>query len=104
MQVLQSPIVSLLIRIIFKKKSFYLALLIFLLCKLFFGHRGIYDYSRNETFLAKKESALIRLEKSNQALLEDITKLRVDEKFQKKLARDELGVLSEDEFIVIFGR
>lgn len=75
-----------------------------LVLRLFFMDSGIIDYHSMNQTLEKKESDLQMLRKDNADLITEIHKIKTSPSYQKKLARDHLGVIANDEYLVIFSK
>jgi cell division protein FtsB len=75
---------------------------LFLVYQLVFSVNGIIDFYKMERLLASKKQELSEITVSIDNLREEIHLLKNDLKHQKKVAKQELGVLSKDEFLVLF--
>lgn len=63
---------------------------------------GIIDYHSMDTALVEKEAKLIELRAENAEIVNQIHKINTSPKYQKQLAREHLGVIAKDEYLVIF--
>lgn len=75
-----------------------------LFLRLIFVDRGVIDYFSKENLIKAKQIQLQYLEKDNVELNEEIKKIKSDVTYQKKLARDHLGVIDDDEYLVLFAK
>jgi len=73
-----------------------------LLLQLVFSKGGVIDYYSKENLLAVKFSELEQARLANQKLAQEIDKIRRDEAYQKQLARDNLGVIGQSEYLILF--
>lgn len=92
-----------------KKKRFHLtinrvlwAIFILLSLRLVFMDRGLIDYYRMDSILMNKEIGLDNLKIENKDLAAEIKLIKTSRKYQKQLVRDHLGVIAEDEYLVLF--
>jgi cell division protein FtsB len=75
-----------------------------LVLRMFFMESGVIDYySMNQT-LEAQENELQLLRQNNAELVGEIHKIKTSRSYQKKLARDHLGVIAKDEYLVLFSR
>jgi cell division protein FtsB len=80
------------------------AIIALLLVRLIFVERGIIDYvSKNES-ITEKKLLIEKLRSEKTQLEENIIKIRKDKNFQKSLLRDHLGVISRDEYLILFAQ
>ncbi len=75
-----------------------------LVLRLFFMESGVIDYYQMNQVLEQKDNDLISLRQENAELIREIHKIKTSPAYQKKLARDHLGVLAKDEYLVLFSR
>lgn len=75
-----------------------------LVLRLVFMDSGVIDYYSMESSIAKNEQNLVLMKKENQDLNTEIRKIKTSPKYQRKLAREHLGVISSNEYLVIFGK
>jgi cell division protein FtsB len=75
-----------------------------LVLRLFFMESGIIDYNSMNNTLEKRESDLLMLRQDNADLIGEIHKIKTSPSYQKKLARDHLGVIAQDEYLILFSK
>ena len=75
-----------------------------LVLRLFLMESGVIDYHHMNQTLNKKQKDLESLRIENAGLIKEIHKIRTSPSYQKKLARDHLGVIAKDEYLVLFGK
>lgn len=75
-----------------------------LLLRLTFMSAGIIDYYSMEETLSEKTVLLEQLKLDNIALGDEINKIKSSSHYQRKLAREHLGVLAKDEYLILFAR
>lgn len=63
---------------------------------------GLLDYHSMDTTLAEKEQKLVELRTENAEIVSQIHKIKTSPRYQKQLAREHLGVIAKDEYLVIF--
>ena len=63
---------------------------------------GLIDYHAMENALIEKEQKLIELREENAEIISQIHKIKTSPRYQKKIAREHLGVIAKDEYLVIF--
>lgn len=92
-----------------KKKSFKLSMdlvfgmLFFLMgVNLFFTGGGIIDLIQSKARIGEGEKYLSQVKTDNQKIREEIKKLQHSSSYQKKIAREHLGAIAQDEYLVIF--
>ncbi|MBA2404119.1 MAG: septum formation initiator family protein [Bdellovibrionales bacterium] len=64
--------------------------------------RGVWDYFATEGDIREKQSELRSIQQENKSLQTEITRIKVDKNYQRHLAKDHLGVIAADEFLVLF--
>ncbi len=64
--------------------------------------RGVWDYFRAEGVINEKKSELQSIHKENKSLKVEITRIQMDKNYQRLLAKDHLGVIAADEFLILF--
>lgn len=67
-----------------------------------FGERGFIHLYRMEKDRQAHTKRILTLEKENQALLEEIQRLRTDEDYLESVARTELGLVKDNEILYRF--
>lgn len=70
--------------------------------RLVFMERGVIDYHNTQTLIEDKIHELALLKKDNQDLVHEIHEIKVNPAYQKKLAREHLGVIAKDEYLILF--
>jgi cell division protein FtsB len=75
-----------------------------LLMRLMFAERGLLEYARAEKSLTQRNIILTQLRSENLSLQQEISKIKNNSKYQKKLARDNLGLIEADEYLVLFAK
>lgn len=75
-----------------------------LVLRLFFMESGIIDYHSMNQTLENKESDLLMLRQDNADLISEIHKIKTSPSYQRKLARDHLGVIAKDEYLILFAK
>lgn len=78
------------------------ALIGLLVLRLVFMDRGVWDYFATESLIKEKQSELSSLRRENKDLKAEISRIQVDKNFQKQLAKEHLGVIAVDEFLILF--
>lgn len=73
-----------------------------LLVRLVTMEGGLLDYNSMDEALVAKELELKSLRIENAELAQEIHKIKTSKRYQKKLARDHLGVIAKDEYLVLF--
>lgn len=66
--------------------------------------RGVLDYYTMGQTIKTKHYNLELLKKENYDLEIEIQKIKSDRSYQKLLAREHLGVIASDEYLVLFSR
>lgn len=64
--------------------------------------RGVWDYFATEGDIREKQSELKSFQDENKSLKTEITRIQVDKNYQRFLAKDHLGVIAADEFLILF--
>ena len=75
-----------------------------LVVRLLFAANGTWDYYKMDRVLAGKEAELADIRAKNIELVREMERIRKDGTYQRQLARDTLGVISVDEFLVLFSK
>lgn len=73
-----------------------------LVLRLIFMDRGVWDYFSQESGIREKREELSSIQKENKELKTEITRIQVDKNFQRQLAKEHLGVIAVDEFLILF--
>lgn len=74
-----------------------------LMLRLVFMDSGVIDFYKMENSIQKNEQSLVLVKEDNNSLVNEIRKIRTSPKHQRKVAREHLGVISSNEYLVIFG-
>lgn len=64
--------------------------------------RGVWDYFATEGDIREKQSELKSFQDENRSLKTEITRIQTDKNYQRLLAKDHLGVIAADEFLILF--
>lgn len=64
--------------------------------------RGVWDYFATEGNIREKQEELSSIQTENKSLKTEITKIQVDKNYQRQLAKEHLGVIAADEFLILF--
>jgi len=64
--------------------------------------RGVWDYFATEGDIRERQDELSSIQKENKSLKTEITKIQVDKNYQRQLAKEHLGVIAADEFLILF--
>lgn len=73
-----------------------------LVLRLIFMDRGVWDYFSTEGVIKEKREELRSIQNENKDLKIEITKIQLDRNYQKQLAKEHLGVIAADEFLILF--
>jgi cell division protein FtsB len=73
-----------------------------LVLRLIFMDRGVWDYFATESDIREKQNELRDIRKENTELKTEITRIQSDKSFQRHLAKEHLGVIAADEFLILF--
>jgi cell division protein FtsB len=73
-----------------------------LVLRLVFMDRGVWDYFATEGVIQDKKTELKNIAFENKELRNEILKVQVDRNYQKQLAKEHLGVIAVDEFLILF--
>lgn len=73
-----------------------------LVLRLIFMDRGVWDYFSTEGTIREKQEELRSLEVENQQITAEISRINVDRNYQRQLAKEHLGVIAADEFLILF--
>lgn len=79
-----------------------ICLLLILLFKIIFDDKGVVDLFELKKRLYSIESKNKKLKEENRKLIHIIEKLKNDQKYVERVARDDLGMISKDEMILKF--
>ncbi len=73
-----------------------------MLLRLFFSQGGIIDYHGQSNVLNEKKLELEQIKSENMAFTKEISRMMNDTGYQKKIVRDNLGFIAQDEFLILF--
>lgn len=73
-----------------------------LVLRLIFMDRGVWDYFATEGIIKEKKEELALIQSENKNLVSEISKIQTDRNYQKFLAKEHLGVIAADEFLILF--
>jgi cell division protein FtsB len=73
-----------------------------LVLRLILMDRGVWDYFSTEGVIQEKQEELASIRMENKELKAEITRIQVDKGYQKQLAKEHLGVVAADEFLILF--
>lgn len=76
----------------------------FLLIRLVFSTNGVIDYYSMEQTLGEVRERIENLKSENVSMASEIKKIKTNSSYQKKLAREHLGVIAKDEYLVLFAK
>jgi cell division protein FtsB len=74
----------------------------FLLLRLIFSDRGVIDFYDLKEIATDKVNEKHTIIKENEALIKDIRLIQDDAGYQRRLVRDHLGYVANDEYVVLF--
>lgn len=70
--------------------------------RLIFMDRGVAQYYQMQETLTEKKRELKLIEEENIELMSEIHQIKVNPLYQKKAAREHLGVIARDEYLILF--
>ncbi len=73
-----------------------------LLMRLFFMERGVVQYWQMSGTIGEHEEELARVQAENAAISSEIKRIEFDKGYQRFLAKEHLGVIAADEFLILF--
>lgn len=73
-----------------------------MLVRLFLSQGGVMDYYDQSRVLGEKKLELEQIRSENMALTKEISRMLNDVGYQKKIVRDNLGFIAQDEFLILF--
>lgn len=73
-----------------------------LVLRLIFMDRGVWDYFTTEGGIKEKQAELKSYQDENKSLRTEIVKIQSDRNYQRQLAKEHLGVIAVDEFLILF--
>ena len=66
--------------------------------------RGLIDFNSMDNTITEKQQELEELKLENQDITAEIHKIRTSPRYQRKIARDHLGVIAKGEYLVLFSK
>tara|TARA_Y100000780_G_scaffold226709_1_gene241186 strand:+ start:7668 stop:8240 length:573 start_codon:yes stop_codon:yes gene_type:complete len=84
------------------KVGWVICLCVFL--RLIFMDRGVAHYYRMQDTLQEKRVELELLKEENAALVKEIHEIKVNPAYQRKVTREHLGVIAQDEYLILFAK
>ncbi len=76
----------------------------FLVLRLIFSTGGVLDYRAHKEMLRLKHQEYDQVVEANKLLMREIKRIKEDAKYQKKLVRDYLGFIAENEYLILFAK
>ena len=70
--------------------------------RLFFMNQGIFNYFEKKSSLDERLALIEQIKVENVALMKEIKRANEDVRYQKNLAREQLGVISSEEYLILF--
>ncbi len=64
--------------------------------------RGVWDFFTTEGAIKENKSELRAIQDENKSLRTEIVKIQSDKNYQRQLAKEHLGVIAVDEFLILF--
>ncbi|MES2527694.1 MAG: septum formation initiator family protein [Bdellovibrionota bacterium] len=64
--------------------------------------RGVWDFFTTEGAIKENKSELRSIQDENKSLRTEIVKIQSDKNYQRQLAKEHLGVIAVDEFLILF--
>ncbi|MEX0798648.1 MAG: septum formation initiator family protein [Bacteriovoracaceae bacterium] len=72
--------------------------------RLIFMDRGVVHYYQMQETLKDKKHQLELVKEENANLVSEIHQIKVNPAYQKKIARQHLGVIAQDEYLILFAK
>jgi len=72
--------------------------------RLVFMDRGVYDYYSTQNLIKTKNQDIQNFTRENEELKNEISRIHVDSNYQRQLAKEHLGVIAADEFLILFAQ
>lgn len=73
-----------------------------LMLRLIFMERGVIDYMGMDGKIKDSEHELSRVKSENAEIGTEIRRISLDKSYQRQLAKEHLGVIAADEFLILF--
>ena len=64
--------------------------------------RGVLEYWKMDSTLQEKLTEKNRINMENREIQQEVRRISLDKSYQRQLAREHLGVLAADEFLILF--
>lgn len=64
--------------------------------------RGVWDYFATEGAIKDKQEELRSIREENKSIKTEISRIQLDKNYQRQLAKEHLGVIAADEFLILF--
>lgn len=80
------------------------AFLFILVLRLIFMENGVLDYHNMNQTIGQKIQHLKELRVENANLVKEINRIKTSSSYQKRMAREHLGVIAPDEYLVVFSK
>ncbi len=85
------------------KVTYFLSLVLLIgFFRLIFMNQGIVNYFHKNEILAERLTLIEQLKVENIQLAKEIKRANEDVRYQKNLAREQLGVISSEEYLILF--
>lgn len=84
------------------KTKIFWAILLCMFMRIMFMDNGLIDYYRMDNHITTKEDEFTMIQEENLALNAEIQLLKMNKTYQKKIVREELGVIAQGEYLVVF--
>lgn len=73
-----------------------------LILRLICMDRGVWDYFATEGGIREKQNELRSIQQENKEIKTEVTRIQLDKNYQRQLAKEHLGVIAVDEFLILF--
>lgn len=72
--------------------------------RLMFSERGVVDFYKDKNVLQKLYHEKEQIVADNEDLVDEIQKIKASSRYQKKIVRDNLGFIAEQEYLILFAK
>ena len=86
------------------KKVLYILFILSLSLRITFMDRGLYHLIDMNQHLDQMQENLVFLKQQNDGLKSEIKQIKSSPRYQRKMAREHLGVIAKDEYLILFER
>jgi cell division protein FtsB len=87
----------------FSKLTWFLTIILFLgIVRLFLMDQGVVNYLQKKGSLNERLALIDQIKQENISLMKEIKRANEDIRYQKNLAREQLGVISAEEYLILF--